>query len=493
MIVPASDGAPAADLLDTGAAGAAALKGGVLRALGYAGGLALALVSAPLVIRHLGDAEYGRYAAVLAVITIVTGLTEGGVNTVALRELSARSEGPERNEVMRDLLGLRLLLSVAGTALAVAFSAIAGYGGSLVLGTLLAGLAMLAAVLQTLLAAVLQSRLRFGWATAVDLLRQVVFVVLLAVLVLAGGDTVDFLAAAIPSSLVALGATLVLVRGTISLRPAFHPARSLRLLRETAVFAVAVAVNTLYFRVTLVLMSVVATAAETGQFAVSLRVIEVLIGVPALLLGAAFPIISRTVRSDRERFDRTVARMFDLALMSGVLVAVGLVLIAPFAIEVLTGDGDSPSTAVLQIQGVGMFATFLAAATGYPLLSLHRNRETLLANVLSLIAAAGLTLALAHGLGAKGAAIAAVAAEFLLAATNTAGLIRKDGPPVPLGSLPVIVGLGALSLGIGYVVGVHPVLQAACGSAAFVVLLALTGRFPDEVREVLTRKPGARD
>ncbi len=474
-----------ADLIDTGAAGAAALRGGVMRSVGYALGLTMAVVSAPLIVRHLGDAEFGRYSAVLAVIAIVGGLTEGGVNTIALRELAVARDREHRDRVMGDLLGLRLVLSTVGVALGVSFTAVAGYGGSLVFGTLLAGIGLIFALGQTLLAAVLQSQLRFGWATVVDLIRQGVTTILIVGLVLADEGTVPFLGATIPAGLLGVGMTVLLVRGSVRLRPAFHPRRWGPLLRDTAVFAVAIAVNTLYFRITVVLMSLVVTAAETGYFAISLRIVEVLIGVPTLLLGASFPIISRTAFSDRPRFDQTVARMFVLALMAGVFVVVGLVLVAPFAIELLVGERDHPSVAVLQIQGIGIAATFVASATGFPLLSLHRNRETLIANLLSLTAAAGLTLALAPGLGARGAAIAAVTAELMLATGNTVMLLRNGGPSLPLSAVPVTICLGGLAVLAGLAVGVHPVVQASVGCLVYLGLLRVTGRFPAEVAELL--------
>ncbi|MDX6657771.1 MAG: hypothetical protein QOH62_2564, partial [Solirubrobacteraceae bacterium] len=52
-------GAP--DLLDTPAAGPAALRGSALRTAGYVLALVLSLAAAPLLIRHLGQVRFGRY------------------------------------------------------------------------------------------------------------------------------------------------------------------------------------------------------------------------------------------------------------------------------------------------------------------------------------------------------------------------------------------------------------------------------------------------
>ena len=54
-------------------------------------GTLLALASTPLLIRHLGFEDFGRYVAVMSLVTIIAGFTEGGLNTIALREYAARA------------------------------------------------------------------------------------------------------------------------------------------------------------------------------------------------------------------------------------------------------------------------------------------------------------------------------------------------------------------------------------------------------------------
>ena len=52
--------------------------------------------------------------------THVAGLTEGGLNAIALRE-HATVSGPERDLVLRSLLGIRILLAAVAVAVAVGF------------------------------------------------------------------------------------------------------------------------------------------------------------------------------------------------------------------------------------------------------------------------------------------------------------------------------------------------------------------------------------
>src|SRR5439155_23340436 len=139
---------PGGDVLDTSRAGGLALRGSVLRVGGYGGGMLLALVSAPLLIRHLHQTGFGHYVTALSIATIAAGLTEGGVNTIALREFASRT-GRERDAAMSGMLGIRLLLSIAGVIGAVVFTLAAGYSRTIVLGTAIAGVGLSIQLLQT--------------------------------------------------------------------------------------------------------------------------------------------------------------------------------------------------------------------------------------------------------------------------------------------------------------------------------------------------------
>jgi O-antigen/teichoic acid export membrane protein len=473
------------DILDGAEAGPVALRGSALRTGGYMAGILLSLVSAPLLFRHLGDAAFGRYVTVVSLVTIVSGLTEGGLNSVVLREYSTL-EGARRAALMGSAIGLRIVLTIAGVGLAVLFAFGAGYPRAMVFGTALAGAGLVLQLLQSLLSVSLQSELRFGWASAADLVRQVVNVALLVALVLSGAGLVALLAVAIPASGVSLVFTLAVLTDRHELWPDFDLGRSWRLLRESIPWAVVSAVNIIYFRVAIVLMSLVASAVETGYFATSFRIVEVLVGVPGLVIGAAFPILARAGRDDPERFAYISTRLFELAAIFGAWLVLCLEVGAPLAIHVIAANKADPAILVLRIQGLAIVATFFSVACGFPLLARKRYRGVLAANLLALGLAAVLTLVLAPGLGARGAAIAAVIAETGLGFTQAVMLIRgPDRIHLRLGVLPIV----ALAAGVGAAVpllsGIEPILGAILASLLFFGILAVCGRFPDEARAML--------
>jgi len=473
------------EILDTQEAGSAALRGSFLRVGSYVGGLLLALLAAPLLVRYLGQEDFGRYFTVVSLIAIVAGLTEGGLNLIATREY-ANLRGEERHGVMANLFGMRLVLSIVGGLLAVLFAALAGYAQVLVIGTAVAAGGMILQLAQMMLVVPLQSSLRFGWAASVELLRQVVSVGLIVSLVLAGSGLLAFLAVPIPACLAALVATALLVRHLTPLMPRFQLGTWRPLMKDTFVFAVAIAVNTLYFRVTVVIMSLGSTGLQTGYFSTSFQVVAVMIALPSLLVGSAFPILSRAANEDPPRLRAATRRVFELSVIAGAWLTLCTVVGSNFIVRVLGGAEALPAAPVLRIQAIAILATFVTVACGTVLVSLRLYREVLLINFLALLVAVGLSLVLIPAGGAEGAAAAAVVAELLLASMNVAVLVRADRKmKLPFGGVALVMACAGLALAVGWLLASWPVAGVAAATVVFVIALKAVGGFPPELQQAL--------
>jgi len=485
MPVAVTEPAGPGDLLDSSQAGRSALKGSALRTGAYVAGLLLSLASAPLLTRHLGVVDFGRYVTVTALITIVAGFTEGGLNTIVLRGFSTLDD-QQRRSMMRAAIGLRLLLTSVGVALAVAFAAGAGYTTAMVLGTVLAGAGLVLQLLQSMLSMPLQAHLRFGWNSAVELLRQIVSVTLIVTLVVVGAGLLPLLAIAIPAAVVSLAATIPLVARYTALTPSFHVGRWWHLLRESIPWAVIAAVNIVYLRIAIVVMSLIAAAVQTGYFAISFRIMEVLVGIPAMILAPVFPILARSERADRVRFARVSRRLFELALLTATWIVVCVEVGAGFAIHVLAANKADPAIAVLRIQALSLIGNFMAMACGLPLLTAGRFRPVLIANLMALVTSATLTAALSPSLGASGGALAVVAGETGLAAVSALLLARSlPETRLPLSTVPVAALAGGAALAAGRLLPIHPIAGVVVASGVFILVLAVCGRLPPELRELL--------
>jgi O-antigen/teichoic acid export membrane protein len=472
------------ELLDTAEAGPTAVRGALLRVGGYAAGVILSVGSAALLFRHLGVEDGGRYVAVLALVGIVAGVTEVGMTTIGIREFAVRS-AEEREPLMRNLLGLRLVLTIVGVAAAVAFALAAGYDETMVVGTVLAGLGVLAIAMQTTLGIALQAGLRFGLVTGLDLVRQTLTVAAIVILVLAGAGLLPFLALTIPVGIVVLALTAWILRRDVPLVPAFKLSEWRKLLGEVLPFAAATIIAAVYFRAAMITLSVVSTDTETGYFAAPFRITEVLLAIPSLVVGAAFPIFARAARDDEDRLAYGVGRVFQACVVLGGLLFVALLLGAPFAIDVVAGADFEASDDVLRIQAAALMLAFPNTVLFYVLLTVRRYGILLGLSCGVLVVNVVLAAVLGSSQGAEGAAIATGVAELAVLAAGLVA-VRRVAPRVApaLGVFMKVVpamGLAALLLATE----LSSVVAASLGTLLYTAVVLVLRAVPRELLDAL--------
>ncbi len=458
--------------------------------VGYGVSLVASIVSAPLVIRHLGPADYGYFATVNAIVFIVGGFTEGGLNALGIREFASGRR--DRIWMLRNLVGLR----VTGTAAAIAVTAIAaaltGAPDVIVYGVLIGGAGLVVTIAGENYGIPLSAGLRITTVSVLGLAQQVVLTTAYVALVVLGAGVLPLLAATIVSGGILLAGTAVVMRGQVSIVPAFDAAQWKSLLRQTLPYAMATAVGIIYFREALVLTSILTTPRQVSYYSAAFRIVEVLTVIPYQLISVAFPIFSRAASTDdNSRLAYAFQRVFDTAAIAGVWMAASIVVGAPLGIAVVAGPGFAPSVPVLQIQGLAVVTSFMVALFGSMLLSLRLFGALLRANALAVAVATVLSLALIPGHGARGAAIAPTAAEGCLAIAYGWSLLRaQPGLRLSLALLPKVALAAIVALGAVYALPLSSAVALLTFGAIYFGCLAALRAIPFEiVNAILRRKP----
>ena len=478
--------------LEAGEAGAKVIRGSGTRAAAHVTGILVGLISAPLVVRHLGPVGYGRFLTVTSIIYIVTGITEGGLANVAIRQY-ATGDRAERSALVSSLQGLRIALCAVGLAGALIFGVAAGYPGVVVAGIALGGAALVINSVQGALNTTLIAGLRLPAVAGVELLRSISTTAVFLILVLLGSGLLGFYFVAGAVALPAYLATAWLVRREISLVPRFDRARWRALLHETALYAAATTLGTVYFQVAVVSMSLLSNGHETGFYAAAFRVIDLANGVPWILAGSVFPVIAYAAGNDLERLRYVVHRTTDGAVLVGGAFAVLIITGAGFGMKVVGGSAFADSAPVLRILGLGVMATFLVAAWGFVLLSQRRYRELIAANAAALVLAIVLSVILIPAFGAQGGGATTAALELTLATIYGVLLARGEGGLRPRAlTLVRVVLAAAAAIGVGAaLLGVGAVLATFVAAIVYLALMWFTGGVPEEILDAVRRRRAA--
>jgi O-antigen/teichoic acid export membrane protein len=475
---------PEPDLLDSRRAGGVLLRGSILRFGGFVAAIALSVVSATLLTRHLGVSRFGQYTTVMSLVAVVAAVADAGMSTYGIREYAIRHE-PGRTALMQVLLGLRVVLTLAGVLLTVIFALAAGYDTALLIGAVTASLATIPLVFQHTLAIPLSTELRLGTVSALELGRQALLVAGLVALVILGAGVAPLLSVPLITNALLIPPTVRLVRGRITARLRLSPAQWPPLLRATVVFSLATAVGTIYVYTAQILTSLVASHYQSGLFAVSFRVFIVSASVPGLLVGAALPLLSRAARDDTDRLAYALGRIFDTSLICGVGAALGLSAGSGFIVSVIAGSHYAGAATVLAIQAWAMVASFVVAGWSFGLLSLHEHRRLLIANLLALVVSVVLTLVLAAADGAQGAAIATIGCETTLAVTTLVALAwrRPSYRPRP-GVIVKVAAAAGVAAAAALLPDLASLLRAVVAMVVYAALVLALGAVPAELREL---------
>ncbi|HEY5053831.1 MAG TPA: polysaccharide biosynthesis C-terminal domain-containing protein [Solirubrobacterales bacterium] len=477
---------PTDDVLTSAEAGGKVIRGSAMRIVANVAGIVLGLITATLLLRHLGVSESGRYVTVLSLVGIAVSVVDTGLNVTASSALALREPG-DRRALMANIVTQRLLVAPVALALLVAFALAAGYPEQMVVGTALAGTGVFIVAVANAVLVPLTVQLRNGGLAFVDFLRQVVTLAGVALLVALGAHLTPFFAVQIVVGLAVVAVTPFLVGLGALVRPRFDHADQRMLLGTALPVAAALALGQVYFRLVIVLMSLISSPEQTGYFGGSLRAMEALIVLPVLVAGVALPLLTAAARDDRARLRYAIEGLSEGAVIAGVLIVLVTIRAAEPVMTAIGGPAFAPSGAVLRIQVVALLFIALYQIWTVSLVALRQQRELILTNALGLIGVAAFAAVLVPPLGARGGALASVLGDAILAGLIYWRLHLSTGKvTVRLGFLArvaVAAGAGAVAL---LVTGLPDLIAAVLAGLLFLGVGHLVGMVPSELREAIS-------
>jgi lipopolysaccharide exporter len=473
------------DALTSAEAGGRVIRGSAARVVANVAGTVLGLATATLLLRHLGVDDSGRYVTVLSLVAIAVAVVDIGLNVTASSEL-ARHEPGRRRELVANVLAQRLLVAPLALLALVAFAVAAGYPSQMVAGTALAGTGVLIVAVANALLVPLTVQLRNAGLAFVDFLRQAVTLAGVALLAALGARLTPFFAVQVAVGLAVVAVTPLLVGRGGLVRPRFDRAEQRMLLGRALPVAAALALGQVYVRLVIVLMSLISSAQQTGYFGGSLRAMDAVVALPALVASVALPLLAAAARDDRARLRYAVEGLGEGAVIAGVLVVLVAVRAAEPVMAAIGGPAFRPAGDVLRIQVAALLFIALYQIWTMALIALGRQRQLILTNALGLLGVAVFAAALVPPFGAQGGAAASVLGDALLAGLiywrmhHFAGRVR-----VRLGFLARVATAAAAGGGALLVPGLPDLAAAALAGTLFLGVGWLIGMVPSELRELL--------
>jgi len=470
------------------------VRGGLVRGIGFGVSTVLGLATAVLLLHYLSVDDFGRYATVSAVLGIVAGITDAGLTAVGSREISVARTAAEREGILSHLLVLRIAGVSVGVITGVAFTVIAGYDNVVIAGTALGGVGVILISVQSMLTVPIWVELRIISLTTLEVLRNLITLVSVAVLVLVEAALLAFFGVQVVVGIVLIPATLLLARVGVRGASGIRREMLVRLMRETFPLAIAFAMSVIYFRVLVVLVSLLSSEEQTGIFGTSFRIFELLLGLPALVLSVALPLLSVAGDEDDERLRNGLQSMTEASLLIAALLVVGIGILAKPGILLVGGQEYVDAAPVLRIQALALIPVFLGQVLQLGLIAGRAQRAMAVANGLALVLVIALGLAFVPAGGATAAAWVAVGAETALAVFLRIAVGRMRPGVAPSLWCAWKAGLAlALAAGAGYVLRDSPLLAVCVAVLVFGIVALVTRAVPADAYHAFGLRRGRED
>ena len=363
------------------------------------------------VVRYLGTDELGRYAYVLAFAFPFGALADFGLGTFAIREMS-RTPARESElfcTLQRALAGLAGL----GWVALMGAGAVLHYGDSVLLVSLaLAGAANVLSAVTTPLLAVLTSREDLHRVAVYQVLASLLGSIAIVAALAVGGATVALLFAATIANLCMWAVAYALVR-RLPERVPIPAGPVIRMIREAAPFGLLLVVFALYYRIDTVILQWLRDPREVGLYAAAYKFLDAIVVLAGALGATFYPRFSRLAFDNQPDIRIILESMSRIILVAGVPIVLATLVTADSLVLALFGPEYGESGLILRILILGALPLFLVFIHNFALQSANRVwplvRVYGVGCMLNVIA----NVALVPAWGARGAAVAASACEWL--------------------------------------------------------------------------------
>jgi O-antigen/teichoic acid export membrane protein len=427
-------------------------------------------------IRTFSVEDYGRYAIALALTTLVSMLSEMGISTLAVREMSYRPD--LERQVFGVALAAEFVTSAAAVVLLVPVAIVLGYSAAIIGLTAIGCLIVIFQGVQAALGTPFQARRVLVYVAGLGALNGTVAAAAGFPLIMAGAGPAGLMVALALGYASACAGAWIVLRRRLHLTPSWRRvwARVGPFLLAALPIAATGGIAIAYERIDLLLVSKLDSTEGAAVYAVALQALTYSVLLPAAVTTSFFPLLTKNLREDPDQGRRSVvllARIFTF--LSVPLVILFVVSGEPLVTAVL-GDDYSDAAVPLAIISGCMVLGFHNYLFWNALVAAYLERRKLLILAVALPFNVALNLILIPPLGPTGAAIALLASDAVMGAWQI-GVVRRNLFAVPLGAIflaPLLVGLLSVAVGLAVATLSEPA-GAVVGIGVFVVVLQRIG------------------
>lgn len=372
-----------------------------------------------IVARYLGTEDYGFVNYIISIVMLFTTFSTLGMEKITIKDIIEREESEER------ILGTSFYIRLIGGIVLIFISQITIYilDEKNMLAQLLGlimGLCMIFRAYEVI-EYYLQSQMKLKTISIIRFCSTFFVAILRILVVIFDWGIVGFTATYLFDAIIVAVLLKIWYKKRKKLKFKFSLEYAKRILSKCWYVAISGLMVTLYMRIDQVMLgSMLDNKTENGIYSAAVRIAEIWYFVPTAIISAFQPAIVMKKKHSEEQYEKTMQRLYDIVAIVGIAFGILITLFGDIAVQILYGDEYKGATSILKISvWAGLFAT-LGTARSVWLVNENLQKYSLIYTSVGCVTNIVLNYFLIPKIGARGAAIATLIAQFV---TNVLALV----------------------------------------------------------------------
>jgi len=397
----------------------------------------LSIVIVKIITNYLGVAGYGQYTTIYEFLAFFGIAADLGIYTIAVREMSKNQNKIPKiiGNVLsiRTILTFSLMLAAVGTAFLIP-----KYHHTLIpAGVAIASLSTFLSLLSGTVSSVLQVYLKMQYSVIALVVSKIISTGYMFLIVFyfyqeaSSSGFFQLLWAGVIGNSAFLILTRIFTQKFTQIRYRFDFDYWKEIIVKALPYGIALVLNTLYFRMDTILLSLMKDLNEVGMYGVAMRMLDVLVIIPVYFMNSVLPIMTRYLDEKNTKIKKLLQYSLDFLIAMGIPIVVGVVILSPKIVQLVSSEEfvsgnlfQYGADLALVILIFALLFSFINSLFGFTLVALGKQIKLLWINLFCVIFNLISNLIVIPFYGFRGAAITSVLSElFILVATFWA--VRK--------------------------------------------------------------------
>jgi PST family polysaccharide transporter len=372
------------------------------------------LIIGILVARYLGPTNMGLWNYGLAIFTFFTVFPSLGLDYITARELVNESE-EKQGKIISAVILLKIIGALLGIFLSVlTLSFFKGFDDIQVKITLILTLGFIFMAFDG-----------FDYYFQSKLIQKNTVIAKLSAFLLVSGYKAALIYFSAPLLWFVWSSTIEFLLTSLGLIYLFfnlkgRPVLSLPdikqiklLLRDSLPFAASAILILVYYKIDQIMITEILGEKQNGIYAVAVRIYELFMFIPAVLVSSFLPVITQKLKEDEKEFKTKLKQLYAILTYFAIAASIGVWVLGSPLMLTLYGTEFEGSGEALKVIGLGFFPVFLGMATGNYLIARNFKKFNILRSAAGLVVNIFLNLWFIPKYGIVGAAIASVVSNFV--------------------------------------------------------------------------------